>query len=360
MSKYFPLTVKEIRPETDECVSVAFEIPEALKDEFTFLQGQHISLKKMVNGTELRRSYSICSSPLENELRIAVKAVPYGKFSEFVNQNLKVGDVLEVFPPRGKFHTPADPTAERLYVAFVAGSGITPVISLIKTALLEEPESRFILFYGNRSSESIIFREALEDLKNKFLGRFSIHYLLSKENPGNPLFAGRIGAEKLKAFSSIFFEPEEVFAFFLCGPEQMIFGMQDKLQEMGVPKDRIHFELFTSPDAKAFTRTTTAKKQDFDPAEKSKVTVILDGATTKFTMPYGEGNILDSAIHSGADAPYSCKGGVCCTCKAKLEEGKVDMDRVFGLEQDEIDDGYILTCQSQPRSESITVNFDLR
>jgi ring-1,2-phenylacetyl-CoA epoxidase subunit PaaE len=249
---------------------------------------------------------------------------------------------------------------QNIYVGFAAGSGITPVISIIKTLLSEEPMCNFILFYSNSAVESIIFREELEGIKSKYMDRFSMHYLLTREELESPLFSGRIDPKKIQAFSTLFFQPEEVEAYFLCGPEPMIFSTKETLEQLNVNQDKIHFELFTTPSSKRYETGKTDSITEIDPLTESHVRIILDGDRLEYTLPYTGTNILDSALNAGADVPFSCKGGVCCTCKAKLMEGQVHMDVAWGLEPDEIADGYILTCQSHPRSEKLLVNFDLR
>jgi ring-1,2-phenylacetyl-CoA epoxidase subunit PaaE len=358
MSKFFPLKVSKIEHETDDCVSVAFAVPAGLEDIFRFIHGQHLTLKVNIDGEDVRRSYSLCVRPDEG-LKVAVKKLPGGKFSGFVHDRLKPGDTLEVFPPQGHFYTLPNGVTSKTYVAFAAGSGITPVMSILKTLLREEPSCRFLLFYGNRSSDSIIFKEDLDALKSKYFNRLSIHHILSREKLESPLFSGRIDPEKLSAYARYYFNPEEVDAFFLCGPEAMIFSLRDALKNKGVDEKKIHFELFTTPTTGNRVGKPKPEAEQFDPQSEAQVRIILDGASMSFTMPYGEGNILEAALDAGADVPFSCKGGVCCTCKAKLEEGKVDMDTVYGLEEDEIKNGFVLTCQSQPRSEFITVNYDM-
>lgn len=358
MSKFFSLKVSKIEHETDDCVSVAFEVPADLTETFRFIHGQHLTLKATIDGEDVRRSYSLCVSPAEG-LKVAVKKLPGGKFSGYVHDRLKPGDTLEVFPPQGHFYTLPNGQASKTYVAFAAGSGITPVMSILKTLLREEPSCRFILFYGNRNSDSIIFKEDLDALKSGYFSRLSIHHILSREKPEAPLFSGRIDPEKLNAYARYYFDPEEVDAFFLCGPEAMIFSLRDELKNKGVEEKKIHFELFTNPTSGKRVGRPKPETEQFDPNSEALVRIILDGASMTFNMPYGEGNILEAALAAGADVPFSCKGGVCCTCKAKLEEGKVDMNTVYGLEEDEIENGFVLTCQSQPRSETITVNYDM-
>lgn len=358
MSIHFsPLSIKEIRKETADCVSVVFDIPETLKTGFAFKQGQSLTIRATINNEEVRRTYSICSSPLENECRIAVKKVDGGLFSTFANERLKKGDTLDVMQPVGKFYTELDPAQSKQYLAFAAGSGITPVLSLIKTTLATEPLSSFSLVYGNRSRGSIIFFEELEGLKNKYMERFTLLHVLSREKTDSPVSFGRINADKLTDLSKWvdYFRIDE---FFICGPEEMIFTVKDYLTGTGIDKKRIHFELFTSPGQK---KSVTHSQQVMDNGPKSQVSIQLDGRSFDFELSLNsDTTILDAALKKGADLPYACKGGMCCTCKAKLLEGEVMMDVHWGLEEEEIEQGYILTCQSHPKTEKIVVDFDAK
>ncbi len=353
-TNFYPLEVIDVRKETEDTVSFSVDIPDDLKEVFKYESGQYITFRKKMNGEEVRRSYSLSSSPNEDEWRVAVKHVPGGKFSTFANHQLAIGDQLEAMPPMGNFVL-KHPSEKAKYVAFAAGSGITPVISLIKTILEEQKDATFLLIYGNRSADKIIFREELEDLKNVYMGRFALHYVLSKEHPGSDLFFGRITAEKCKSFSKYFFNIDEVNQFFICGPEEMIFSVRDYLLENGAEKNKVTFELFTSPDQKKGEQKVI---QTDAPKILSKITVTLDSNTVDFELTSDGDSILDAALNGGADLPFACKGGVCCTCKAKLIEGEVRMDVNFGLEEDEIEAGYILTCQAHPLTDKVVVDFD--
>ncbi len=357
MSLHFhPLTVAEVSRETSDCVSIAFSIPAALAETFQYKQGQYITLRTHINGQEIRRSYSVCSSPLDHELRVAVKQVPGGLFSTYANHTLKKGDTLDVLPPLGKFFTELDPSQAKEYVGFAAGSGITPILSIIKTTLRTEPKSSFTLVYGNRNRHAIIFKEALEALKNLYMDRFRVIYILSREKTDAPINFGRIDGEKCATLCEKTIDAQNTDAFFLCGPEEMIFSVKEQLENLGVDKKKIHFELFTTPGAK---KNTEQKTQNSHPQDiKSKVTIKLDGVSFDFDLGFEDKSILDAALQHGADLPYACKGGVCCTCRAKLIEGEVDMDVNYGLEADEIEQGFILTCQSHPRTEKVVVDFD--
>lgn len=356
MSIHFhKLRVKEIRKETDDCVSISFDIPPDLKESFSFQHGQNITVKKNINGEEARRSYSICSSPFENELRVAVKKVEGGSFSTFANSILKTGDELEILPPTGKFNTSLNPANKKKYLAFAAGSGITPVISIIKTTLQTEPGSSFTLVYGNRSRSSIIFFEELEGLKNKYMSRFNLIHVLSRERTDIPVNYGRIDIDKLIELSRLLNYPsfDEIF---LCGPEAMIFSVKEYLEQKDIDKKKIHFELFTTPGEKR--SEVRGQKSDIREETKSKITIKLDGRSFDFHLGFNEEAILDGALKQGADLPYACKGGVCCTCKAKLLEGEVEMDVHWGLEDEEVEQGYILTCQSHPKTDIVVIDFD--
>jgi len=359
MSIHFEqLPVREVRRETNDCVSIAFEVPENLKASFQFIQGQYITLKTKIGGEEVRRSYSICSSPLDDELRVAVKKVPNGIFSTYANELLKAGDQLDVMPPMGKFFTPLVPTQKKNYVGFAAGSGITPLLSIIKTTLQTERESTFTLVYGNRNRHSIIFRETLEALKNKYMDRFRLIHILSRETTDTPLNSGRIDADKCLVLCDKTIDLEQTDEFFLCGPEEMIFAVKNVLEQQKVPAQKIHFELFTTAGQQ--NKKIKPQEEETDKGPKSKITVKLDGISFDFELSQKGDAILDAALKHGADLPYACKGGVCCTCRAKLVEGEVDMEVNYGLEPDEIEQGFILTCQSHPKSEKVVVDFDVK
>ena len=355
MPAFHTLKIKEVRRETDECVSIVFEVPEGLRPDYAFTQGQYLTLRAALDGEEVRRSYSICSSPVENELRVAVKRVEGGRFSTYANEVLREGQSIEVMTPMGRFHTPLDPANAKHYVAFAAGSGITPVMSILKTVLLREPRSRFTLFYGNRRADSIIFREELEALKNRFMGRLGVHHVLSRELLDSDLFCGRLDADKTRAYCRFLIDPAEVDEFFLCGPYPMIEGVSEALQELGVDKRHIHFELFTPAGGWKDARQAGPQKRE---KVEATVTVTLDGKSFAFPMSSAEENILEAAQRTGADLPYACKGGVCSTCRAHLEEGEVEMAVNYALEEDEVAAGYILTCQAYPKSKHVKVNFD--
>lgn len=350
------LVIRDIRKETADCVSIAFDIPDHLRPAFRFIQGQNITVRTTLGGAEVRRSYSICSSPREAELRIAVKQVPEGLFSTHANGSLKAGDRLEVLPPSGRFFTPLDPVHHKQYVAFAAGSGITPILSIIKTTLETELHSQFTLVYGNRGRGSILFKESLEALKNQHMERFRVIHILSREKTDIPLFQGRIDGQKCTLLAGSLIRFDQTDEFFICGPEAMIFSVREFLESRGVPGRKVHFELFTTP-GQAGSGSAAPVAQEAGGLQ-SRVSVKLDGISFDFDLPYGGQSILDAALAEGADLPFACKGGVCCTCRAKLVSGEVAMDANYALERDELEAGYILTCQSHPRSPGVFVDFD--
>lgn len=357
MPKFNTLRIKEIRRETADCVTLAFELPDALSEEYRFIQGQHLTLKTEIGGEEVRRSYSICASPLNESMRVAIKKVEGGSFSTFANEQLKVGDTLEVMTPMGRFYTELRPDNEKHYVAFAAGSGITPILSIMKAVLEQEPKSEFTLFYGNRRADSIIFREEIEGLKNMHMGRLSVHHILSQEKQGSSLFTGRIDAEKCRAFCNRLIDPLEVDEFFLCGPQEMTDSIRNTLIAEGIDPKRIHFELFTT--SRIMAKRPAVRKEDKGPAVESRITIKLDDNTFEFPLASDGDTILDAALKAGAALPFACKGGVCCTCRAKLMEGEVEMDVNYALEPDEVAEGYILACQSHPKSDRVSLDFDV-
>ncbi len=357
MIHFHPLSVKEVRRETPDCISISFDIPDSLKETFSFTHGQNLTVKRIFDGEEQRRTYSICSSPFDRELRIAVKKVEGGKFSTWANESLKVSDQLEVMPPMGRFNNLLDPSHKKNYVAFAAGSGITPIISIIKTTLLTEPQSSFTLVFGNKNKNSIIFKEQLEALKDKFLHRFRMIHVLTRERTEADINSGRINKEKLEQLSKII-DYQKIDEFFVCGPDQMIFAVKDFLEAATIDIKKVHFELFTTPGQQKAVSAGLYAVSDSGPT--SKITVKLDGRSFDFNLGFNAENILDAALKQGADLPFACKGGVCCTCKAKLTEGEVDMEVCWGLEHEEIEQGYILTCQAHPKTERVVIDFDIK
>ena len=358
MVRFHRLAIKDIRKETPECVSISFDVPDELKPIYQYSHGQNLTLRLNLNDEEIRRSYSICSSPLDNELRIAIKKILQGRFSSHANLKLRKGDFIEVLPPTGKFYTELETAHKKKYLAFAAGSGITPIISIIKTTLATELESEFTLVYGNRTRASIIFKEQLEALKNRYISRLTIVHILSREKTDAPINHGRINADKCRELVKLiaFKNMDEIF---LCGPEEMIFSVRDWLYQQSIDPRKIHFELFTTPGQK---REAGIQKPDDlkEQGPKSKVNIKLDGIVFDFDLSKSGESILDAALHQGADLPYACKGGVCSTCRARLLNGEVRMDNNYALEPDELARGFILTCQSHPVTDAVTVDFDVK
>jgi ring-1,2-phenylacetyl-CoA epoxidase subunit PaaE len=356
MSNHFhTIKVKSIEKTTPDCSIITLDIANGLSEAFKYKQGQYLTLKATIDGEEVQRSYSLCSCPLDKEWKVGIKEVPGGKFSTFANRKLKAGDALEVMEPNGRFFVEVDPNAARNYVAIAAGSGITPVYSIIRTHLEAEPEATFKLFYINQTVASIILREEIEALKNLFMERFEVYHFLTKESRNIPLFDGRMNEEKLEAIFSKMVSIDSVDHVFTCGPEEMIFMVKDYLVAKGMDEKKIHFELFNTTGKKY------AVKHDYATELAglvSKVTILEGGKTFNFNIEQGSNNILDAALQAGADVPFACKGGVCCTCRAKLMEGEVDMKVNYALEKEEVDQGFILTCQSIPKSETVIVDFD--
>jgi ring-1,2-phenylacetyl-CoA epoxidase subunit PaaE len=349
---FYPLKVKDIRQETSDCVSVSFTVPDDLATDFAFKQGQYLTLKTHIDGKEIRRSYSICTAPDDNELRVAIKQVEKGKFSTFANRELKTGDILEVMPPMGHFFTPLSKNNVQNYIFFAAGSGITPVISNIKAILRREPQSQCTLFYGNQRVSSIIFKEELEALKNQHLGRFQIFNVLSRERTESDLLNGRLDKAKIAQFLEKIPNILRGGNFFSCGPIEMTESVKELLLEHGIDEKNIHFELFNAPKI-------TKKKKAIKSAIKSHAFIKMDGLTIEVPIERGQ-NILDAAQLVGADVPYACKGGVCCTCRAKLIEGDIEMQVNYSLTKEEVAQGFILTCQAVPKTKKVVVDFDIK
>lgn len=357
MSRFHALQVGDVRQETDDATSIAFEVPGDLADEYQFTPGQYLTLKATIDGHELRRPYSICSGLGEGELRVAVKRIPDGRFSRFANEAIRTGDMIDVMTPTGRFCLDFDADAQRHYVGLAGGSGITPFMSIIKSVLEAEPDSRFTLFYGNRTVGGIIFRDELEDLKDRYLGRLRLFHVLSDETRDVDLLSGLMTQDKIAALLSKLIDVERVDRFLICGPGPMIEGCRNALEEAGVGEDRIKLELFGSaPPPQA------GPAQKPDPSHMGRaadVTLILNGQHSEFKLPFDGVPVLDTALANNVDLPFACKGGVCCTCKAKLVEGEVTMDINYGLEKEEIAAGYILTCQSRPKSDRLVIDFDV-
>jgi ring-1,2-phenylacetyl-CoA epoxidase subunit PaaE len=361
VAKHFrPLQIVDIRNETADCISVSFQIPPEWKDEFLFKAGQNITLRTQIEGEEVRRSYSICSSPYENELRVAIKRQELGLFSSYAHQHFKIAQMLEVMAPTGNFSLTLEEKNKKHYVAFAAGSGITPVISLLKTVLKEEPRSRFTLIYGNKTRHSVIFREELLALKNDFPERFQLLMLFSQEKMDAAVFEGRISEEKCEMIFKSILPLAEDEEYLLCGPVEMIFSIKNWLANHQVNERKIHYELFSDPGE----QVVSTKKTDSEKIEPSgkicQVTIRLDGASTEFLVPFEGPTILETAIKAGADLPFACRAGVCATCRAKLVNGSVNMDQNYSLAEEELEQGFILACQAHPASDKLAIDFDIR
>jgi len=355
MSKFYPLTVDRVHNETRDTIAVTFRIPPELEQSFKYQQGQHLTLRAQINDEDVRRSYSICSAVQDGVLRVAIKRTQGGLFSSWANDSLKPGATIEVMPPMGHFNVPLHADNARHYVAFAAGSGITPILSIIKTTLLTEPHSRFTLFYGNRASSSVIFKEELTDLKDIYMERLNLAYVMSREQQDIELFNGRITKEKCEQFIRHWIRIEDIDVAFICGPEDMMHGVSAALQEAGMPKQNIKIELFAASIPK---HQHKPRQLDATVRHETEVTVIMDGNHTSFTMDKDKESILDAGLRAGIDMRYSCKGGVCSTCRCKLVDGKVDMDVNYALEDYEIARGFVLSCQSFPVTDKVVVDFD--
>ena len=355
MSKFHPLTIASVARETRDAIAVTFDVPHALRDVFRFEAGQHLTLRTTIGADDVRRSYSICSAVQDGTLRVAVKRAPGGVFSTWANEQIAVGQTIEVMPPLGHFNVPLAEGNRKHYVGFAAGSGITPLLSIVKSTLLTEPQSRFTLFYGNRSSSAVMFREELADLKDRFIERFSLIYVMSREPQDIEILNGRIDRKKADALIEHWVDLSQIDTAFVCGPDGMMQAVAESLQAHGMPKSRIKIELFAASIPKH-------QHKPQPPAEGTRadceVTVIIDGSVRQYTLEKTKENILDAALQRGIELPYSCKGGVCSTCRAKLVEGEVDMDVNFALEDYEVARGFILCCQSYPVTDKVVVDFD--
>lgn len=355
-ASFHTLTVAEVIDETSEARSIRFAVPAELAETFRFKPGQHLTLKADVAGEELRRNYSLCVAPQDDQLMVTVKRIANGAFSNWANDNLKPGDAVEVMPPHGSFTWDFVPGAANHYVGFAGGSGITPVLSLLKTALLAEPGSRFTLFYGNRDSNSIIFLEALARLKNRFMDRLQVHHFLAEEAEEFELFNGMLDRPKCEEILETLIDPAEVAAFFICGPGPMMDAAEEALKAGSVASDKIHLERFTADRPPEALQAQLAELSR-DAAGLSML-VTLDGRKRRVAFDSVAGNILDSARSAGLPAPFACKAGVCATCRAKVVSGAVEMAARYGLTDEEIASGYVLTCQSVPKGEGVELDYD--
>jgi len=355
-SHFHTLRIAEVVPETAEAKSIRFDVPEALRPAFAFRPGQHLTLKADIAGEDVRRNYSLCVAPQDSQLKVTVKRIAGGVFSNWANDNLKPGDAIEVMEPHGSFTWEFRPDARNHYAGFAGGSGITPVMSLLKTALLSEPNSRFTLFYGNRDSSSVIFLEELAALKNRFMDRLQVHHFLAEEAEEIELFNGMLDRTKCDLILGSLIEPDEVSAFFICSPGPMMDAAKEALIAAGVPRERILVERFTAGRPSAALAAQMQQLQSR--AAGLTIMVTLDGRTRRVPFSKEAGNILDSARLAGLPAPYACKAGVCATCRGRVTKGEVEMAARYGLTSDEIAAGYVLTCQSVPKGEGVEVDYD--
>jgi len=355
-SGFHTLTIAEVITETADAKSIRFDLPEELRDTFKFKPGQHLALKADIAGEDVRRTYSLCVAPQEGLLKVTVKRIAGGTFSNWANDVLKPGDRIEVMPPHGSFTWDFDPAAANHYVGFAGGSGVTPVLSLLKTALMTEPNSRFTLLYGNRDSQSVIFLEELARLKNRFMNRLQVHHFLAEEAEDIELFNGLLDRTKCDDILARLVNPKEIAAFFICGPGPMMDAAEAAIEAHGVPRDRIHIERFTAgrPSAAVAAQMHALQSQ----AQGLTMQVTLDGRKRRVPFDAAAGNILDSARVAGLPAPFACKAGVCATCRARVISGEVEMAARYGLSDEEVAAGYILTCQSVPKGEGVALDYD--
>lgn len=352
MSGFYSLKVSEVTQQTKDCVAISFDVPQLLKDKFIYLPGQYLTLKLHVNGEEIRRSYSVCSSPLMDEkITVAIKKVKEGRGSTYINEKVKAGDVIEVMVPMGNFHTPLLATNKINYVLFAGGSGITPMMSIIKSVLKAEPQSTLTLFYGNEEEAAIIFKSQLDELVDGASNRLSVYHIINKPSITiDATFKGIMNVEKNKMLLSKFIDTKAANEYFICGPTGMMDSVVTALQESNVPKEKIHVEYFTAPVSNEKTDSTLG-------FVASQVTVICDGDEVVIQLKPEE-TVLEGALAAGLDAPYACQGGSCCTCRAKLIEGKVHMKVNYALLESEVKEGFILTCQSQALTPTLIVDYD--
>lgn len=357
MAEFHKIKVADIYKETKDTSVITFDIPQDLKGDFEFTPGQHLTLRKEINGEDIRRSYSLCSSPIEDQWKVAVKQIPEGKFSTYVNEVLKAGDELDVMPPSGTFGVESKKELKKNYLFFAAGSGITPLMSMIKTHLANEPNSTCKLFYVNKTVKSIIFKEELEQLRNTYFGRLEIYYFLTKERRDIELFNGRFDDEKMQVLTKTFIDIPDTNEVFLCGPENMVNYVSEYLINSGLPKELVHFELFVKGlSEEDIKRAERLAQQN---VEGTEITIVDGGKDFHFTMTKEYDNILDAALGAGADLPFACKGGVCSTCKCEVKEGTVEMKINYALEEFEVAKNWVLSCQAVPTSDKVVVDFDV-
>jgi ring-1,2-phenylacetyl-CoA epoxidase subunit PaaE len=351
------LKIRDVRREIPEAVSLAFAVPPELAEAYRFDPGQHLTLRTLLGGVETRRSYSICSGPDDGDLRIVVKKQDAGLFSNWIDQTAKPGDAIEVMTPQGRFGIRPDPGASRNYLAIAAGSGITPVMSILRSVLARETKSRFVLLYGNRTAQNIIFKRELEALKDRYLARLSVHHVLSRERQELELFNGRIDAQKIEAVLKAALPPGAIDHAFLCGPGDLIETSRAALLRLGVLPERIHLEHFTVDGMPAPAPIRAEPKPEVETEAAARIEIRLNGLDHVVPLQAGE-TIVEAGLRHGLEMPYSCRGGMCCTCRAKLVRGEVRMDRNYSLEPWELSAGYVLTCQSHPITAEVAVDYD--
>ncbi|MET0279038.1 MAG: 1,2-phenylacetyl-CoA epoxidase subunit PaaE [Pseudorhodoplanes sp.] len=355
--EFHKLKVADVRRETPDAVSIAFAVPPELRDDYRFSPGQHLTLRRDCNGEDIRRSYSICNGLDDSELRVAVKKVEGGVFSTLCNDAIRPGDTIDVMTPQGRFGVMPDPAKARNYLAIAAGSGITPILSLLRSVLTREPQSRFVLIYGNRDTKSIIFKEALEDLKDRFLGRLTVHHVLSREQQEIDLFNGRVDAGKIETLLKSFAPAAEIDHAFLCGPGAMIEEAKRALTKLGTPESNIHIEYFSNDGVPVTPRRVVSGHVANEEKPVAQARITLHGSAYEFPMLEGE-TVIDAGERAGLEMPYSCRGGMCCTCRGKLVSGEVEMAVNYSLEPWEQAAGYVLTCQARPVTKEIAIDYD--
>ncbi|MCA8258818.1 phenylacetate-CoA oxygenase/reductase subunit PaaK [Burkholderia sp. AU31624] len=358
--QFHPLRIRDVRPETADAVTVSFDVPPELRDAYRFTQGQFVTLKTHIDGEETRRSYSICVGTTDydrdGELRIGIKRVRGGRFSNFAFDSLKPGHTIDVMTPDGRFFTHLNADHGKQYVAFSGGSGITPVLAIVKTTLELEPRSTFTLIYGNRSVDAIMFAEELEDLKNRYMNRFVLYHVLSDDQQDVALFNGVLDQAKCAEFLDTLMPADAIDEAFICGPAPMMDAAEAALKAAGVPQAKVHVERFGTPLPQA--GAPVVEITDKTPA--ADLEIVLDGKKRKLRLPYEGVSLLDIGLRAGLALPYACKGGVCCTCRAKVLEGEVRMEKNYTLEEHEVKDGFVLTCQCHPVSDKVVVSYDER
>jgi ring-1,2-phenylacetyl-CoA epoxidase subunit PaaE len=356
---FHELRVRRVDPDTEEAVIVTFDVPEPLRQVFGFTQGQHLTLKKSVDGQELRRSYSICAGVDDGELRVGVRRVKGGVFSNWINTTLRQGDTIDVMAPQGRFFVPTDPASKRHYLGIAGGSGITPILSIMKTVLGREPKSRFTLIYGNRAVRSTMFKEEIEDLKNRYLTRLVLHHVFSDEHTDAPINMGLMNRDKIGEFLRALIPARGIDHAFVCGPFQMNDEAEAALLTAGVPEDRVHIERFGVPTPAGQAPGAVVHESRPEDSD-AKVVIVRDGFAREIDFKKDQPSILDAASAAGMEVPFSCTSGVCGTCRAKLVEGTVRMERNFALDKAEVAAGFILTCQAHPTTPRVVLSFDER